>query len=182
MRKSYRFLFMAYITLNIFLLSFVALSLFSHSFKAQLDQYWFSAEPQASVKYSLMFFFFAMIVASVLTLAYVFRINYLGDTRLKTNELGVIDIEVRALENIALHAAKQAKAGLRRANVKVYSDHNKGIKVEIFVHLDTDIEIPAQMLKIQERVKKDVERYTDIPVTEVQVRVTKVELSGTKVD
>lgn len=182
MQRFYRFLLTAYTALSILLLSFVTLFLFSNVFRIQLETALHHLDEQISLKYPLFFFFLLLIVASVIVLFYVFRSDYLGDTRLKINDLGVIDIEVRALENIALHAAKQAEAGLRRANVRVYSDHNKGIKVEVFVHLDTEVEIPTQMLKIQERVKKDVERYTGIPVTEVQVRVTKVELNVAKVD
>ena len=39
----------------------------------------------------------------------------------------------------------------------------------------SDVEIPIMMTRVQERVKKDIEKYTGIEVGNVEVRVSRVE-------
>ena len=48
--------------------------------------------------------------------------------------------------------------------------------------LYSDVEVPAMMAKVQDRIKKDIERYTGIPVARVQVRVSRVEPVSARVE
>ena len=50
------------------------------------------------------------------------------------------------------------------------------------LHRIVKVEIPSSMAKVQEKVKKDIERYTGIAVEQVIVRVSKVEQAQTKVE
>lgn len=102
--------------------------------------------------------------------------------RSKNTEVGMIDIGVGALENIALNAAKAAQAGIKTAKARVYAAPDEQIMIELAVVLYSDVEIPLQMAKIQDRVKKDVEKYTGIGVWQVKIKVTRVELIGTRVE
>lgn len=131
---------------------------------------------------STAFLLSVIILAIMSVVNNILRMGRLGNTRLSSNELGSIEIDVNALENISLNSAKLSEAGIKTAKAKVYANQDKGINVELIVSLYSDIEIPSQMLKIQERIKKDIERFTGIPVTKVIVRVAKVELLGTKVE
>ncbi len=103
-------------------------------------------------------------------------------TRVRRSELGSIDISVEALENIALNAAKAAQAGVKSAKARVSQGHDRQLEIVMIVVLFTDVEIPSQMARIQDRVKKDVERYTGIPVSAVEVKVSRVELLGSRVE
>ncbi len=103
-------------------------------------------------------------------------------SRSKSTEIGMIDIGVGALENISLNAAKAAQAGIKTAKARVYAAPEDEIQIELAVVLYSDVEIPLQMARIQERVKKDVEKYTGIGVHQVKVKVTRVDLIGTKVE
>ncbi len=121
-------------------------------------------------------------VVSLSTLVYALLSDRLGKSRISTNDIGDIDIGVEAIENIALNAAKAAQSGVKNAKSRVYQGQGKSINLVMIVQLYSDVEIPAQMAKIQDRVKKDVERYTGIPVSQVKVKVKHVELVGAKVE
>lgn len=138
------------------------------------DYYWFTSA--FSIFLALIF------LLSIYALIYCINSSRLSRTRLRATEIGVIDIAVHAIENIALNSAKTAHAGIKTAKAKVYSDQNKGVYIEMFVNLYSDIEIPTQMTKVQERIKKDIERFTGIPVTEVSVRVLRVELQVARIE
>ena len=81
-----------------------------------------------------------------------------------------------------MNSAKAAQAGIKTAKAKVYAGQKEQIAVELNVVLYSDVEIPLQMAKIQDRVKKDVEKYTGIGVEWVKVKVSRVELIGTRVE
>lgn len=106
----------------------------------------------------------------------------LKKSRSKNTDIGLIDIGVGAIENIALNSAKAAQAGIKTAKARVYAAQNDEIDIVLAVVLYSDVEIPLQMAKIQDRVKKDVEKYTGIGVQSVKVKVTRVELLGTVVE
>lgn len=116
------------------------------------------------------------------TMVFAAMSSRLHKTRVSSNDIGDIDIGVEAIENIALNAAKAAQAGIKSAKARVYQGKGKSVNVLMAVQLYSDVEIPVQMAKIQDRVKKDVERYTGIPVTAVRVKVKHVELVGAKVE
>lgn len=122
-----------------------------------------------------------LIIGSVAIASYALLSERLRKTRALETELGMIDVGVEALENIALNSAQVAQAGIKRATARISQGKEHSLRVEISCELYADIEIPNQMERIQERVKKDLERYTGIPVSEVQVRVRRVELLGSRV-
>lgn len=108
--------------------------------------------------------------------------NRLGNTRIRRTEIGAVDIDGAAIESIALNSAKTAQVGIKSAKVHVSSGKNNAIKVLINSVLYSNVEIPASMAKVQEKVKKDIERYTGISVEAVTVKVSKVEPVVAKVD
>ncbi len=116
------------------------------------------------------------------TLVFSLFSDRLHKSRISSTEIGDIDIGVEAIESIALNAAKAAQAGIKNAKSRVYQGKGKSINIVMVVQLYSDVEIPVQMAKIQDRVKKDVERYTGIPVSMVKIKVNRVELVGAKVE
>ena len=85
-------------------------------------------------------------------------------------------------ENIALNSARAAQVGIKNARCRVTPGKNGAIRVIISCVLYSNVEIPASMAKAQEKVKKDIERYTGIVVQDVFVKVTKVEATTAKVE
>ncbi len=143
----------------------------------------FIADPPTGVLRILLIALF-LFIAFLCLLVFVYAIfgARMKKSRSKVNDIGMIDIGVGALENISLNAAKAAQAGIKTAKARVYAAPDDQISIELAVVLYSDVEIPLQMAKIQDRVKKDVEKYTGIGVFEVKVKVTRVELIGTKVE
>ena len=86
------------------------------------------------------------------------------------------------IESIALNSARSAQVGIKSAKVRVSSGKNDAIKVALSAVLYSNVEIPASMAKVQEKIKKDIERYTGIVVEAVSVKVSKVEPVVAKVD
>jgi len=89
---------------------------------------------------------------------------------------------VDAIESIALNSAKSAQVGIKTARARVSSAKNDAIKVHLTAVLYSNVEVPAMMAKVQERIKKDIERYTGITVADVSVKVSRVEPVVAKVD
>ncbi len=121
-------------------------------------------------------------IISILTLSYGVMSGRLRKTRVRSNDIGAIDIGVDAIESIALNAAKLAQGGIKSAKARVSSARGDKINVIIIAVLYSDVEVPAMMTKVQERVKKDIERYTGIPVGQVVVRVSRVEQIAARVE
>jgi uncharacterized alkaline shock family protein YloU len=124
----------------------------------------------------------AVFITAILTLSYGVMSGRLRKTRVRSNDIGSIDIGVDALESIALNAAKLAQGGIKSAKARVSSARGDKINVVIIAVLYSDVEVPAMMTKVQERVKKDIERYTGIPVGQVIVRVSRVEQIAARVE
>lgn len=124
----------------------------------------------------------AIFAAAVLTLSYGVMSGRLRRTRVRSNDIGVIDIGVDAIEAIALNAAKLAQGGIKSAKARVSSARGEKINVTLIAVLYSDVEVPAMMSKVQDRVKKDIERYTGIPVDHVVVRVSRVEQIAARVE
>lgn len=120
--------------------------------------------------------------AGVLAMTYALLSERLRKTRVRTNETGTVDIGVDAIESIALNSAKLAQAGVKTAKARVYAAKNNEVRLVMAVVLYSDVEIQSQMAILQDRVKKDVERYTGIPVAAVEVKVNRVELIGAKIE
>ena len=120
--------------------------------------------------------------SSVYTITYCILSGRLSKTRVRKTDIGVVDIGADAIESIALNSAKSAQVGIKSARVRVSSAKNDAIKVVLNAVLYSNVEIPASMAKVQEKVKKDIERYTGIVVASVTVKVSKVEPIVAKVD
>ena len=100
----------------------------------------------------------------------------LKKSRIRVNETGTIDIGIGAIESIALNSATLANVGVKSAKARVSAGKQGQIRLVMIVELYSDVEIQAQMASLQDRIKKDVERYTGIPVETVEVKVNRVEL------
>ena len=96
-------------------------------------------------------------------------------TRIRSNEIGNIEIGVEAIENIALNAAKTSQSGVKSAKARVAPAKGGKLFVRLVIQAFSDVEIPIMMTRVQERVKKDIEKYTGIEVGNVEVRVSRVE-------
>lgn len=123
-----------------------------------------------------------LFLVAVLTIIYSLTSGRIRSARARNTEYGVIDISSNALENIALNSAKAAQVGIKTAKGRVSTGRDRRLHVDMSVVLYSDVEIPPQMQKIQERVRKDLERYSGIPVGDVDVRVTRVEVMGARVE
>lgn len=126
--------------------------------------------------------FFLIFAASAGALSYVIFFHKGLRAVLKQAEVGRIDVSMHALENIALNAARTAQAGMKSAHASARLRKDQRVDVYLDCSLYSDVEIPSQMGKIQERIKKDIERYTGLPVAEVILHVEQVETVGTKVE
>ncbi len=103
-------------------------------------------------------------------------------SRIRSTDIGTIDIGVDAIESIALNSAKTAQCGIKTAKARVYPAKGDRISVQLSTTLYSDVEAPAMMAKVQDRIKKDIERYTGIPVARVQVQVSRVEPVAARVE
>lgn len=118
-------------------------------------------------------------VASLTCLMLAILSGRLRKARVRNNTLGTVDIGVDAIESIALNAAKTAQAGIKSAKARVAPVRGDKLSVNLKIIAYSDVELPAMMSRVQERVKKDIERYTGIEVAEVHVQVERVDaLSG----
>ncbi len=123
-----------------------------------------------------------LFVTSIISITNSITYGRLNRTRLRKTEIGSVDIGADAIENIALNSARSAQVGIKNARCRVAPAKNGAIRVIISCVLYSNVEIPASMAKVQEKVKKDIERYTGIIVADVFVKVTKVEATTTKVE
>lgn len=182
MRKLYRFLLSVY-SFAIALTSLLFLALMLNAKWAAGVPIFFSLLTYSKgMFWSVASLVLIVFVLSIAVLVYALSTGRLRKTRVKTTEIGLVEIGVDALESIALNSARAAQAGIKTAKARVFSAQGGKINVELTASLYSDIEIPAQMNKIQDRIKKDIERYTGIPVAGVFIKVSRVEAVGAKVD
>ena len=106
----------------------------------------------------------------------------LSHTRIRQTDIGSVDIGVDAMESIVLNSAKSAQVGIKSAKAHVSSAKNGAVRVRMSTVLYSNVEIPAMMAKVQERIKKDIEKYTGITVESVAVKVSRVEPVVAKVE
>ena len=123
-----------------------------------------------------------LFVTSIVSITNIITSGRLNRTRLRKNDIGTVDIGPDAIESIALNAAKSAQVGIKSARCHVAPAKNQMLRVTVSCELYSNVEIPASMSKVQEKVKKDIERFTGIAVEQVVVRVTKVEQAQTRVE
>ncbi len=123
-----------------------------------------------------------LFTASLAILVYGLQSGRMHKTRVRTNDIGAIDIGVDAIENIVLNTAKTAQCGIKTAKARVYPARDGKIRAELSAVIYSDVEIPAMMAKVQDKVKKDIERYTGIPVSRVIVKVSHVENVSARVE
>lgn len=124
----------------------------------------------------------AIIGLAVWAVSYSILSGRLSRTRIRQTDIGSVDIGVDAIESIALNSAKSAQVGIKSAKAHVSSGKDDAIRVQLITVLYANIEVPAMMSKVQERVKKDIERYTGISVETVSVKVSRVEPVVAKVE
>lgn len=131
------------------------------------------------IYFAVIFLFF---ISSIVSISNSVTYGRLNRTRLRQTDIGSVDIGADAIESIALNAAKSAQVGIKSARCRVAPAKNGAIKINISCELYSNVEIPASMAKVQEKVKKDIERYTGIVVETVLVKVAKVEATTAKVE
>lgn len=119
---------------------------------------------------------------SVLVLVYAILSGRLRKTRIRTNDIGSIDIGVDAIESIALNSARSAQCGIKTAKARVAPFKGGQLSIQLNTVLYSDVEVPVMMAKVQDRIKKDIERYTGIPVADVQIKVSRVEAVSARVE
>ncbi|HHU11724.1 MAG TPA: alkaline shock response membrane anchor protein AmaP [Clostridiaceae bacterium] len=114
--------------------------------------------------------------------AFILFTGRLRKARLQKNEIGDINIGVGAIESIALNAAKASQSGVKFAKAAIGAISGDKLSIRMTIMTYPDVELPVMMARVQERVKKDVEKYTGIEVAEVPVRINKVEAMATRVE
>ena len=133
-------------------------------------------------KWVLFVFLIVTVLSAAWSIASVILSGRLGKTRIRSTEIGLVDIGADAIESIALNSAKMTQAGIKSAKARVFSGKHGMIRVHITAILYANVEVPAMMNKVQDRVKKDIERYTGIVVESVSIKVTRVEPVVAKVE
>ncbi|MCI6604231.1 MAG: alkaline shock response membrane anchor protein AmaP [Clostridiales bacterium] len=123
-----------------------------------------------------------LLVTSVISLLLAVMSGRLRRARVRESTLGSVDIGVDAIESIALNAAKGSQSGVRSAKARVAPFKGDKLAVTMIVSCYSDVELPTMMSRVQERVKKDIERYTGIEVGEVHVRVSRVDAITARID
>ena len=123
-----------------------------------------------------------LFITSIVSITNIITSGRLNRTRLRKNDIGTVDIGPDAIESIALNAAKTAQVFIKSARCHVAPAKNQALKVTVSCELYSHVEIPSSMAKVQEKVKKDIERFTGIAVEQVIVRVAKVEQAQTRVE
>ena len=123
-----------------------------------------------------------IIISSIWAVSYSILSGRLSKTRIRQTDIGFVDIGVDAIESIALNSAKSAQVGIKSAKAHVASCKDESIRIHLVAVLYSNVEVPAMMSKVQDRIKKDIERYTGIPVESVSVKVSRVEPVVAKVE
>ena len=137
---------------------------------------------QTSYKIIAIVFWLIVLTLCVLAMVYGIMSGRLRRTRIRSTDIGSIDVSVDAIESIALNSAKSAQCGIKTAKARVAPSKGEKITVQLNTVLYSDVEVPSMMAKVQDRIKKDIERYTGIPVAQVLVRVIRVEPVAARVE
>lgn len=135
-----------------------------------------------TVKVILTLIFTFVIALALYLIVYTNQNIRMSKKLVQNTEIGSINIDVFAIEAIALNAAKIAQAGIKSAKAQAKTDKKGDIELILDCVLYSEVDIPSQMVKIQERIKKDIERYTGLTVNNVVVKVNRVEVVGARVE
>ncbi|SEW10213.1 Uncharacterized conserved protein YloU, alkaline shock protein (Asp23) family [Ruminococcaceae bacterium KH2T8] len=135
-----------------------------------------------ATKFIYLAILLVILISCVTSISTLLTSGRIYKTKLRKNDIGSVDIGADAIESIALNSAKSAQVGIKSAKARVTAAKNGSIKVNINAVLYSNTEIPASMSKVQEKVKKDIERYTGIIVENVFVKVSRVEPIVAKVE
>lgn len=182
MQKSKQLILMAFAVVVGLHSCLSLLTLFTgYSFLLALMQTQIYAQ-MVTIKVAFSLILLLMLVVSVYIFLYARENGRMSKQLVQSTELGKINIDVMAIEAIALNACKSAQAGIKSAKAKATCDKNLNLTLTLDCTVFAEVDIPTYMSKIQERVKKDIERYTGLSVKAVIVRVNKVEIAGTKLD
>jgi len=133
-------------------------------------------------KYVYFFVLLFFLVTAIIIITNIITYGRLNRTRLRKTDIGTVDIGADAIESIALNSAKSAQVGIKSARCHVIPAKNGAISITLSCVLYSNVEIPASMAKVQEKVKKDIERYTGIIVENVSVKVSRVEEAVAKIE
>ena len=133
-------------------------------------------------KYIYLGVLMLLFITSIVSITNIITSGRLNRTRLRKTDIGTVDIGPDAFESIALNAAKSAQVGIKSARCHVAPGKNQSIRITVSCELYSNVEIPSSMAKVQEKVKKDIERFTGIAVEQVVVKVAKVEQAQAKVE
>jgi len=133
-------------------------------------------------KWILLSVLICIIISAIWAVSYSVLSGRLSKTRIRQTDIGFVDIGVDAIESIALNSAKSAQVGIKSAKAHVSSGKEDSIRIHLIAVLYSNVEVPAMMSKVQDRIKKDIERYTGISVESVSVKVSRVEPIVAKVE
>jgi uncharacterized alkaline shock family protein YloU len=137
---------------------------------------------QTSLRLVAILLWLVILTLCVIAMVYGIMSGRLRNTRIRSSDIGNIDIGVDAIESIALNSAKSAQCGIKAAKARVAPAKGDKINVLLSTVLYSDVEVPAMMAKVQDRIKKDIERYTGIAVAKVVVQVSRVEPVAARID
>jgi uncharacterized alkaline shock family protein YloU len=182
MNQFVRFAFIVFsFILAVFALVFLLMMINSYILGGMITLITLMTE-QTSYRIIAIIFWLIVLILCILAMVYGVMSGRLRRTRIRSTDIGSIDIGVDAIESIALNAAKSAQCGIKTAKARVAPSKGDKISVQLSAILYSDVEVPSMMAKVQDRIKKDIERYTGIPVAQVLVRVSRVEPVAARVE
>ena len=170
---SFILAFLSLLFIFMFLSDYMMTSIFASFMRMQKDGVW---------RGIVISFFVLAFVASLASLVIALMSGRLRRARVRQSSLGAVDIGVDAIECIALNASKASQSGVKSAKARVSPAKGEKLSVRLEVDSYSGVELPAMMSKVQERVKKDIERYTGIEVAEVLVKVSHVDTMASRYD
>jgi uncharacterized alkaline shock family protein YloU len=182
MNKPVRFVLVVY-SILLALISLLLLYSFADSLiLTNLDLVLHNIVIDPVIKWVYFSILLCIIISSVWAVSYSLLSGRLSKTRIRQTDIGFVDIGVDAIESIALNSAKSAQVGIKSAKAHVSSGKDDSIRILLVTVLYSNVEVPAMMSKVQDRIKKDIERYTGINVESVSIKVSRVEPVVAKVE
>lgn len=121
---------------------------------------WLRIHPWQSLVYALFIFFVGM---------YLLPKHKPKEKKFfaKTIETGELRITQEAIEDIIQHSISGI-GGLKRSRSSIRHT-SEGLEIFVYCWLEASYELPNISLKIQEKIRQDIERYSEIKIKEVRV-------------
>ena len=182
MNKPVRFVLVVYSILLALISLILLYSFVNNGIMTNLDIALTSIVKDPVTRWVYFSILLCIIISSVWAVSYSILSGRLSKTRIRQTDIGFVDIGVDAIESIALNSAKSAQVGIKSAKAHVTSGKEDSIKILLVTVLYSNVEVPAMMSKVQDRIKKDIERYTGINVESVSIKVSRVEPVVAKVE